>query len=151
MNNKYNMILLASYDTLFHNWTKDRKFDILQVNLFYFWSPIPGVISFSKVLASKFDINKFMSEEQNSNKAALDQCTDPPKRRRVPSEYATLINDFKSVTPNLPRTTPPIIKNPGPTETPLPNSPPSHRSAQPLLVPWCACFPLESSCLWEWW
>ena len=46
-----------------------------------------------------------MSEEQNCGKNAPENSSEPPKRRRVPSQYATQIADFKSVSPTLSRTT----------------------------------------------
>lgn len=39
-----------------------------------------------------------MSEEQNIGKPALDHLVDAPKRRRIPSQYASQIQDFKNVT-----------------------------------------------------
>ena len=57
-----------------------------------------------------------MSEEQNCGNNAPENLSEPPKRRRVPSQYATQIADFKTVSLNLSRTTPDSLKKIDPPE-----------------------------------
>ena len=47
-----------------------------------------------------------MSEEQNIGDPSPNYPSEPPKRRRVPSQYASQIADFKNVTLLPFRTTP---------------------------------------------
>lgn len=48
-----------------------------------------------------------MSEEQKFGKEGSSYEQEPPKRRRTPSQYASQIADFKSVSLNPHRITPP--------------------------------------------
>ena len=51
-----------------------------------------------------------MSEEQNIGDPSPNLPSEPPKRRRVPSQYASQIADFKNVTILPIRTTPLPLK-----------------------------------------
>jgi hypothetical protein len=61
-----------------------------------------------------------MSEEQNIGNQGGSQTGDPPKRKRVPSQYANQIADFKNVKIQLDRITRPISKK---EETTNPHNP----------------------------